>query len=156
MTDKRERILAQLLLVLKGVDGIKSAARNLDQIPEGARPAIVLLDGDEALPQSQGETTRSGKSPIVMQMQPVINVLVGDNDKDIGATINAIRASLITKVLTDTDLAAVVEADINRPNRQNGRVSYTGMLTRFSHSFEMDCDMQVNFAIQYALDPSNP
>lgn len=155
MTDKRELILSKLLEVLQTVDGIKSVKRNLDQMPEGARPSIVLLDGDEGLPQTQSEM-RSGKSPVIMHMQPVINVLVGDNDKDIGATINTIRAGIITKILTDTDLATVVDADIDRQNRKNGRISYTGMMTRFSHSFEMDCDMQVNFLIVYSLDPSAP
>ncbi len=48
MTDRREMILARLLEIAVGVDGIVAVFRNKDEISERQRPAIVILDADEA------------------------------------------------------------------------------------------------------------
>jgi hypothetical protein len=147
---KREDILARLLLILHGVEDLKWAARNEDQFPEAVRPAAILLDGDEEAVAELARPWVKGKAYTVVQMNPLIVVSMGGKPEDVGTDINELMARVVTAVMTDVELTAIVVA-----NAQCG-VYYLATDYRLNHSLAMDCDLQMRFGIRYTLLPIEP
>lgn len=139
--DKREDILARLFTILSGIRNITTVARNIDEMPEGSRPCIVLIDGDEA----RSDTSR-GKAmqTVVMVMTPRIAIGVSNSPDNLGPDINAIRAKVLPAILGDATLATILGA--------NGRITYDGLAGKLSQGSLMASDMELNFTIQYPLD----
>ena len=65
--DRREDILARLLAIASGIDGVTRAYRNKDEIPETSRPAIVILDGDEAANDADPSARPTTVSPFSLK-----------------------------------------------------------------------------------------
>ena len=144
MTDRREMILARLLVIAKGIDGIAAAFRNRDEISEKQRPAIVILDADEAADDSD-PSGRPSRSPRRVAMTPEIYILLGSKPEDLGTAINALRARLVTAVLTDDQLISLVGS--------NGDIRYEGCATALARGRSMEGEMGVSFSFAYVLRP---
>jgi hypothetical protein len=59
MPDVREQILARLVAIAAEVPVVATAGRNRIGLFENARPAIIVLDADEAAEEEEEERTRS-------------------------------------------------------------------------------------------------
>lgn len=139
--DKREDILARLFTILSGIRNITTVARNIDEMPEGSRPCIVLIDGDEV----RSDTSR-GKAmqTVVMVMTPRIAIGISSSPDNLGPDINAIRAKVLPAILGDATLTTILGT--------NGRITYDGLAGRLSQGSLMASDMELNFSIEYPLD----
>lgn len=139
--DKREDILARLFTIISGIRNITTVARNLDEMPEGSRPCIVLIDGNEV---RADDSRGKGRQTVIMVMTPIIAVGVSSTVADLGADANAIRAKLLPAILTDTTLATILGT--------NGKITYDGLAGKLSQGSLMASDMELNFTIEYPLD----
>ena len=144
MTDRREMILARLLEIAKGIDGVTAAFRNRDEISEKQRPAIVILDADEAADDAD-PAQRPSRSPRRVAMTPEIYILLGAKPEDLGTAINRLRARLVSAVLTDEQLIALVGS--------NGDIRYEGCATALARGRSMEGEMGVSFSFTYVLRP---
>jgi hypothetical protein len=142
MTDRREMILSRLLEIAKGIDGIAAAFRNRDEISEKQRPAIIILDADEAADDAD-PAQRPSRAPRRIAMAPEIYVLLGAKPEDLGTAINILRARLVKAVLTDSQLGSVVGS--------NGEIRYEGCATALARGRSMEGEMGVSFSFAYVL-----
>ena len=147
MPDLREQIMARLLEVAASVPGVQTAARNRGGISEGGRPAIVVLDADEAVDDEFIDPGRPARGPQIVMMTPEVFVLVGRRAADIGAELNAFRRRIIRRVLTDAPLIDLVGP--------NGSIRYLGCGTQLAVGRTMEGEMAVSFAFRYALRPTD-
>jgi hypothetical protein len=143
--DKREAILARLVEVAAGLDGIATAVRNQDEISERAQPAIAVFDADEAADEAAERQDHPGRAPNLVVMTPEVLILLGAAPESIGTALNALRAKLVKAVLTDSQLIVLAGA--------NGRVRYAGCSTHLGHGRSMEGFMGVHFAFAYVLRP---
>lgn len=144
MTDRREMILARLLEIARTVEGVSAAFRNRDEISEKQRPAIVILDADEAADDSD-PSARPSRSPRSVAMTPEIYILLGAKPEDLGTAINVLRARVVKAVLTDVALPAILGS--------NGQVRYEGCATALARGRSMEGEMGVSFSFTYVLRP---
>ena len=146
MADKRELLLSRLLVVAQGVSGVASAVRNKDEISDKARPAIVILDADEAADDAD-PSNRPVRSPRRVAMTPEIYLLLGAKPEHVGPEINALRAKFIKAVLTDSELLAIVGS--------NGDIRYEGCATSLARGRNMEGEMGISFSLTYTLRPED-
>lgn len=145
MADIREEILARLLIVVGVVVGTDKAFRNQIEIPESARPAIVILDADEIADEADNNRKRPAISPRIVSMSPEIYILVGSKPADIGTDLNTLRTALIKAILTDDSLVALCH---------DGQVIYDGFSTGLAAGRSMEGEAGVSFTFPYVLRPS--
>lgn len=146
MDDKRELILARLLVVLETAVG--AAERNKSTVSETQRPIGLLFDSDEEAEDSDPKD-RPPTSPRRVLMTPEIYVLMGAKTADIGATMNAMRATVIKAILTDAGLSSVVGV------RTGGYISYDGCMTTLAQGRQRDANMSIGFTFRYILQPAD-
>lgn len=143
-TDRREQILARLVVIVKTVSGIENVYRNQGDISDSVRPASRIFDGGETISdrllQPQHQPSRAGG---IITMQPVITIELGGKPEEVGTALNALRLKLIKTVLTDAQLVAIAG--------NNGRINYTGCETNLVPLGTGGIDMLLNFAIAYPL-----
>jgi hypothetical protein len=150
MSDRREDILAQVLVILGGL-GATSVARNRIDLSENARPALVLLDGEEASVPAQlsARGQHVPAAPLHMIMNPSVIILAPTAPPtNIGSTLNGYRAQVIKAVLGDPTLNDLVGTSVgamrylgsDRPEIERGRV--------------IEGALSVNFAFDYLLKPA--
>ena len=144
MTDRRELILVRLLEIAKGIEGIAGAFRNRDEISEKQRPAIVILDADEAADDAD-PGSRPARSPRRVAMTPEIYILLGAKPEELGSVINALRARFVKSVLRDSQLGSIVGT--------NGDIRYEGCATALARGRSMEGEMGVSFSFTYVLRP---
>ena len=144
MTDRREMILTRLLEIAVGVDGIVAAFRNKDEISEKQRPAIVILDADEAADDAD-PSSRPSRAPRRVAMTPEIYILLGAKPEELGSVINALRARFVKSVLGDSQLGSIVGT--------NGDIRYEGCATALARGRSMEGEMGVSFSFTYVLRP---
>lgn len=144
MTDRREMVLARLLEIARGIEGIAAAFRNKDEISEKQRPAIVILDADETA-EDTDPTSRPSRSPRRVAMTPEIYILLGAKPEELGTTINTLRARLVKTILADAQLAGIVGS--------NGDIRYEGCATALARGRSMEGEMGVSFSFAYVLRP---
>ena len=144
MIDRREMILSRLLEIAGSTQGIVAALRNKDEISEKQRPAIVILDADEAADDAD-PTTRPSRSPRRVAMTPEIYILLGAKPEDLGTAINALRARFVKSVLGDSQLGSIVGT--------NGDIRYEGCATALARGRSMEGEMGVSFSFTYVLRP---
>ena len=146
MTDKRELILARLLGISQGLPGITAAFRNKDEISDGQRPCIVILDADEAADDGDPSgLARRPNAPRRVGMTPEIYLMLGAKPEDVGTAINGFRAAFIKAVLTDSALATIVGS--------NGDIRYEGCATGLARGRNMEAEMGLSFTFSYFLRP---
>jgi hypothetical protein len=144
--DKREAILARLLVVLDAVEGVETVVRNRGEIPADKRPAIELWDGDEKADAAAFNKGRPAYAPNLMAMTPGLYlVLASINPDTIGTELNALRASVIKAVLEDTTLKNLTGA--------SGDMYLSELLTDLNRAMDMKGEMFLGFTFKYALDP---
>ena len=144
MTDRREMILTRLLEIAVGVEGIVAAFRNRDEISEKQRPAIIILDADEAADDAD-PSSRPSRAPRRVAMTPEIYILLGAKPEELGSVINALRARFVKSVLGDSQLGSIVGT--------NGDVRYEGCATALARGRSMEGEMGVSFSFTYVLRP---
>ena len=144
MTDRREMILTRLLEIAVGVEGIVAAFRNKDEISERQRPAIVILDADEAADDAD-PASRPSRAPRRVAMTPEIYILLGAKPEDLGTAINRLRARFVKAVLGDAQLSLIVGS--------NGDIRYEGCATALARGRSMEGEMGVSFSFTYVLRP---
>lgn len=148
MPDVREQILAHLLTIAEGVPSAKMVARNRGSISEGARPAIIILDADEAVEEEElSGRTRPANSPQMVVMTPEIFVMVSKRAADIGAELNTMRRQIVRRILTDAALRNLLGP--------NGEVRYAGCGTALATGRSMEGEMALSFAFRYILRPND-
>ena len=146
MPDLREDILARLLEVAATVPGVPHVLRNRAGISEASRPAIIVLDADEAVEDEDLAGGRPGRAPQIVIMTPEIFILVSKRAADIGAELNMLRRRIIRRVLTDATLLSLVGP--------NGSIGYAGCGTALAVGRSMEGEMAVSFAFRYVLKPA--
>lgn len=140
MLDRREQICARLLLIAKGVTGIKKTARNETTATAKTGPWIVTHDGDEEVTHN-----KDGSSPRVVQMTPSLRILVEATSATVGTKLNGFRLALIKAITTDATLV-----ELTGPN---GGVRYDGCRTSTQSGEQKEGEMWIDFAIAYPLMP---
>lgn len=142
--DNREGILARLLVIASGIDGVTNAYRNRDDIAETSRPAIVILDADEAADDSD-PGRRPATAPRRVSMTPEIYILLGAVPADVGTSINLLRARFVKAVMTDATLLALTLDSVG--------IRYEGCATGLARGRSMEGEMGVSFTFTYVMRP---
>ncbi len=145
MPDLREEVLARLVAIAAEVPGIATAGRNRIGLSETARPAIVVLDADEAAEEEE-RASRPGHAPQLVVMTPELFMLAGRPAAEIGAELNTFRRRIVRRVLTDVTLHGLTGP--------NGFVRYAGCATALAAGRSMEGEMRLAFAIRYVLRPT--
>jgi hypothetical protein len=142
VTDVREDILARLLEVVASIPNIRSAQRNDVDISEDRLPNVGVYDGDE---ESDGATdigsSRPPKRPYVVQLTP--HVVIVEQAAAAGTQLSVFRREAIKRVLTDSQLIALVGS--------NGNIRYLGNQTNFDWGRTLQGVMAVQFNFKYSL-----
>ena len=144
MIDRRELILSRLLDIASVTEGVVAAFRNKDEISEKQRPAIVILDADEAADDTD-PGSRPARSPRRVAMTPEIYILLGAKPEELGSVINLLRARFVKSVLGDSQLGSIVGT--------NGDIRYEGCATALARGRSMEGEMGVSFSFTYVLRP---
>jgi hypothetical protein len=142
--DRREMILSRLLEIAGSTEGIVAAFRNKDEISEKQRPAIVILDADEAADDAD-PSSRPSRAPRRVAMTPEIYILLGAKPEDLGTAINTLRARLVKAILMDPSLLTILGS--------SGDARYEGCATALARGRSMEGEMGVSFSFTYALRP---
>ena len=144
MIDRREMILSRLLEIAGSMEGIVAAFRNKDEIGEKQRPAIVILDADEAADDAD-PSSRPSRAPRRVAMTPEIYILLGAKPEDLGTAINTLRARLLKAILMDSSLLTILGS--------SGEARYEGCATALARGRSMEGEMGVSFSFTYVLRP---
>ena len=144
MADRREMILTRLLEIAVGVEGIVAAFRNRDEISEKQRPAIIILDADDAADDAD-PSSRPSRAPRRVAMTPEIYILLGAKSEDLGTAINTLRARLVKAILMDPSLLTILGS--------SGDARYEGCATALARGRSMEGEMGVSFSFTYVLRP---
>lgn len=152
--DRRQDVLDRLFAILVGVLDADSVFHNRGNLPVDKRPAIVLLDGVEAVPDHLRNPTRSRvvQSPVMLTLRPQIFYLAVPNppkNDGVGEELNAARAAIIKAICQDAQLVDLIGGP-----RGNGRVSYRGCDTDMQTGTLLEGELQLHFEIDYDLHPS--
>lgn len=152
MEDKREQILTRCLEILTTVaanDPTATVKRNRGNMKQDARPAFVLLDGDETARLTGDRRGRVRMATQLMTMRPQFFVLLKDTkpqNENIGQDLNAYRVRLIEALASDTTLANLIGS--------NGDIALAGVETDLKSGSSVAGEMRLDFNITYVLDPS--
>lgn len=101
---KREMILARLLSIAQQTEGVASAVRNEQQMPDDPSlyPRVLLLDGSEMADPAAWYRGRPSASPNRAVMSPELYItLMAD---DVGPALNRVRLMLLSGILNDSVL----------------------------------------------------
>lgn len=146
MADKRELILARLLEVAQGSEGIAHAYRNKDEISDSERPAVIILDADEQASEDDPKS-RPANAPRRVTMTPEIYILQSSTAESLGTLINALRAKLVKAILTDETL-------LSYTHDARG-IRYDGCGTDLARGRQMEGSMGVSMSFTYILNPAD-
>lgn len=147
MTDARELILARLVQIAEGIEGIKTVSRNpAPGLSEHMRPAILIYDGDEETVADERPGRRPPTVPKLVSMTPEVYIQLGDLPEDVGTSLNVFRAKYIKAVLTDIDMIALLGS--------NGGMSYEGCSTALSRGRRVEGEVNPVFTFLYVLEPA--
>lgn len=142
MIDRREQLLARLVVVAKKVGGV-SVFRNRDAIPENERPAICILDASEEASSKAIDIGLRNKGVNIVTLMPEIYILATSESETIGNSINSIRMKLYKAFHQDAEILTICGT--------NGRVDYLGCETQFAQGRKMNGDMSVKFSFSYPM-----
>lgn len=147
--DKREIILLRLFAVLSAVDGVTTYVRNRGHLPDDKRPAIYLLDGDEAADDRAFDRGRLSESPNLVSLDPEVYIALdgrGPDNARVGEDLNAFRVKIVKAVLFDATLKALIGT--------NGQIKYRGCVTDLARGRAMNGEMGIHFTLIYHFKPS--
>ncbi len=147
MSDMREQIMARLLLVLNGVEGINGIARNVKTVSEDKLPALILLEGDEEADENDPVQRRgAGMDPRRIHMIPQIVLAHGNVPEEVGEDINTLRSRTI--------LAIVSDATLRQLTHNGAGVRYLGFESDLALGRTMMGQMALRFRLTYAFKPA--
>ena len=147
MSDPREAILERLRVIGSTLNGVTTSLRNVMALSEDRRPAIIVLDADEAADEVSYGGSRPFDAPSVVVMTPEVFVLVSSSAATVGSDLNLIRGRLIKAVLQDATLKGLLGS--------NGDVRYAGCGTALATGRSMEGEMAVSFAFRYVMKPAD-
>jgi hypothetical protein len=165
MTDKREMILAHVLVLLGTVNDtydpsqVLNVFRNRAEIPIDKLPAVVLLDGKEnikypKLPYGKGGAsyTPGGSSiPTVYDLLPQVFIVLKPrddiNNTGVGEELSGLRMQVLKAIIQDSDLRYMLGS--------NGELNYLGHVTDLQTGSTVLGQMQLNFQLSYVFDPND-
>jgi hypothetical protein len=161
MADTRELILQRLLAIalLQG-PGFKSAVRNRGLRTNEKRPAIIVLDGDEAPVLTHGGRSNRAQNGItmpmtsqIMLMKPEIYILMDEqrptNEKDevqLGTDLNTKRVALLKGIAEDAELLSLLGS--------NGNMIYNGCVTDLKSGMALSGQMRIDMNLTYTFHPT--
>lgn len=146
MAHPREAILARIEELAREVPFIKKVYRNVNVFNDDELPYISILEGDE----EADDGDHIGKPPTAprrVHMTPQIVIAAGAVPEEVGADMNALLASLVKSVMSDTTLANLT---FNRH-----RIRYQGFESDLGLGRTMLGQMAVRFTFTYELNPSD-
>jgi hypothetical protein len=149
----REAIHARLLAVLEAVGAAQGAAlveRNrVHDLPAAARPALVLVDGDEDAPDPDAPAGgRRGPAVATVTMRPAVLGFVDGDPGSVGPALNALLAAVQAAVAAD--------AQLRQLTGPNGAIAYAGADVDFAPGPRSEGGFIATFALSYVFDPANP
>lgn len=159
LLDRRDRILIRMADLLK-VTTIKLSTGNIpagnfvhnrNELPAGKTPGIILLDADEVWdPQTPNRTSRGDAqvTPGLIRMTPEVYVVLDvrkPNNDEVGKDLNTARALIISKMINDEALKALVGA--------NGQIRYDGCVTDLARNRQMQGQLGLSFTFVYPFLP---
>lgn len=149
MTDKREAILARLVVVARETAGVKSAVRNMLNPTDSTEqlPIVIVYEGDEEPSPAvvDGRQVPAG-APVPIVMLPQVCIIANAASKTIGTDLNLLRAALIKAVVLDSELITLA--------RSAGSIAYRGLVSDFGLGRTPLGHMALRFAISYVLQPT--
>jgi hypothetical protein len=141
LKDRRELILTRLMEIGVALPGIESAFRNSDTVPEKARPAFLLQDGDEFATDAD-RTAQIQRSGIYMTtMTPMITLFASGSTETMEKTLSDIRVSLINSVCSDQTIKNLTGT--------NGNIRYNGCRTSDEFGRRLEGELRVDFEFTY-------
>jgi hypothetical protein len=143
--DRRELILDRLDVILSTVPGVVRAKRNDPSVPEGLRPASLLLDSDEDMDPRGAGRNRPSFAPFIVNMRPEIYLLLEGEPEEAGRDLNALHDEVLSLVLRDGPLLALT---------LDGKgVKYEGARAGFGLGRQMEAEMAMDFTITFYENP---
>lgn len=143
--DRREQILARLLVIALNVSGITTAVRNKPGLNENDLDAIVIFDGDEMGDERDPEGSRPANAPRRVIMQPTLEISAAGAPETVGTSINGYRARLVKAICNDATLQSLC-------NDRTG-IRYLGCTTGAGLGQTLEANMVLNFTFAYRLSP---
>jgi len=152
MPDRREEILARLLVIAKTITGIKDAWRNRGLRKNDQRPCIVIMDADESSSVTQPPKGRVvGFAPQIGRMRPEIYVLMDENrptnikeDENVGSILNGIKSEFTSAIASDATLLSLLGS--------NGGMVYEGCATDLKSGARASGEMKIDFSFTYPIN----
>jgi hypothetical protein len=154
--DTREQILSRLAAIAVDLSGFKSAVRNRGLRDNEKRPAVIILDGDEAPVLTHGgrqNRAHAGRTmsmtPQVMAMKPELYVLMDEarpQNEDLGPALNAKRVQFVKAIAEDDQLLALLGS--------NGGILYNGCVTDLKSGMPLSGQMRLDFMFSYTFFPT--
>lgn len=148
--DKREAILVRLVAIAEGLPGVAAVLRNVPKLDDTRRPAIVILDADEAVELASEGPRRSPGGPTLVAMTPQVFIHAtgaSSDDESAGPVVNQWRAAWLKAVMLDAALLALVGS--------NGSIRYAGAATGFGWGRELRGEIGIEIAFVYYFNPSD-
>ena len=162
MPDKREQILARLLVILDGLkaQGLKTVWRDRTGIEpisdqgDGNKiiqlPCALLLDGSESVVQARPSTTLGGKmGSCIMELQPQIFVFLmpreDERNEGVGEELSSWRIKVFKAIRDDDSLIALCGS--------NGGIAYRGCETDMQSGATIEGQIRIDFGFSYTLNP---
>jgi hypothetical protein len=144
--DRREQILAQLLVVIQGISDFAAVYRNRPMNAQTAlRPACFIMDAHESRDQEQGHVWRS-QGITLMRMTPEIYVSLAAAPEDVGETLNGLRAQILKAVFSDDTLQSLLT--------ENGQILLDGTATALTMGSGVEGEMAISMTFLYPVIPS--
>ena len=144
--DRRESILAQLLVVLQGITDFAAVYRNRPMNASTVlRPALFLLDAHESRDPDQGKVWQS-KGITMMRMTPEIYVSLAAAPEDVGTTLNGLRISILNAVFADPTLQSLLT--------DNGEILFDGTATALTMGSGVEGEMALSLTFLYPVIPA--
>lgn len=145
MIDRREKILSRIADICKSVRGLQATYRNVDDISELLRPAVVLKDGNEVASDANEHKQRIISN--LVDLYPEIWILVGGDTKTMPAALAPIRMQLIAALTNDATLVSLAGS--------NGNIRYLGCDIRDQYGVLLNGEMILRWQFTYPIRPQD-
>ena len=148
MIDRRESILARLVVLMGTVKGIERVYRNNPNPNEGQMPAVVIFDADEEVaPVPETHHYKGATAPQIVIMRPEIFICLSERASDAGTRLNELRAAIYKAIVSDATLVSLVGT--------NGRINFHAVRTGFAVGRSLAAELKLEIAFTYVLAVSD-
>jgi hypothetical protein len=135
--------MARLLTIAAAVPGVAYTARNDLGVDDVALPAIVVLDGDEQIPDMGARLAGKIKAARLVTMSAEVHILQDGEPATLGSELNALRVAVIRAILDDATLASIVGA--------NGAIDPVGCSVGFAQGTRLQGELALVVRFTYPL-----